>query len=196
MVVVRKCGSVFNCALLLGRRVLVVQVCLMINVSWLTKLCESWCPDLKMTSKLTDGSRQHTNHVDWSPSACSSCLQPNFLAKILWEGNLWTLSGSFSHNLCFIREMKDWVSYLWQGYIRVYIYVIFWHQNGVMNSIHSSFSCLLMNLCKVFGLFFTDFPTAATILCKYDPAMDYKSSLLRYWHCIFCEWSCATGIIQ
>jgi len=44
--------------------------------------------------------------------------------------------------------------------------------------------------------FLTDFPTAATILCKYDPAMDYKSSLLRYWHCIFCEWSCTTGIIQ
>jgi len=37
MVIVRKCRSVFNCALLLGRRMLVVQVCLMTNVSRLYK---------------------------------------------------------------------------------------------------------------------------------------------------------------
>jgi hypothetical protein len=32
VVVVRKCGSVFNCVLLLGGRMLVVQVCLMTDI--------------------------------------------------------------------------------------------------------------------------------------------------------------------
>lgn len=97
--------------------------------------------------------------------------------------------------------MKDFHTYEKQK-VKVWFYIFFGveHQNVILNLIcfdyvnnnifyssfpvveHSYFltsvSCLLINLCKVFLHSFSDFPTAATILYKYDPAVDYQSSLL------------------
>jgi len=88
-------------------------------------------------------------------TSCHSCSRPIFWPKPCGKSPYELLSGSFSHNLCSVLGMKDWVSCLWKGYNLVYL-CIFWHENRIMNLIH--LLVVFWWICvKFFDFFFQTF---------------------------------------